>query len=582
MESRLNWGSRVTRRVPRSIPTIRLTPDMKASHIVLRSAASLILTLAGTARAVVTPPVAPVPFQWKCIADTCTTALGPCTSPGPLARFVNFNPPVMPQYDGPLCAFKAWIQPGGTINASNDEGVWSNGPDWITGTFSCVPNNIVREGSAVPFSANTFGVSNALTVQNLQMGAGGVTMCTTNTSAVSGKVAVMENCCLQNLGESPSSSLIDIRPPVMDLANRNIGMWKRAVGGSSGVEHGALPGLIMPPCTPPVNAWWSGFAAAWAPNQLARVGSPSISEQGWIALYGRDNTMPLAARNHIRVVDPAGVPAIVVRQSWPCPVVPGWLPAGSRFGIIHSQLQANTDFRTTAGSVSNLVAWQMETMTGPGPSTVNFDSLWCRQSGVFNCLAYESEPAIDIPGRTIVNFHSLHAIAQQGVVNSSWVFWGARLSPGLGMYAVYGCLVTGGVKGPVNLIATDVPGITPVNTLMSGAQNITNLAPFFSVNAQGDVLLKATCAGAPAGQRQILATAKAAASHALSVRAQSGMPLTTLNCGNVMISNFQLATPDQGTYSRGQALSGVGMAAAKILFTAPPPVGAGQGIFIGR
>lgn len=562
---------------------------MKSTSLLRKSAASLVLALTASsaAHAAVTPVALPAPWQWRCIADTCTTAIGPCATPAPLTRFVNFNPPVMPQYDGPICAFKAWIQPGTlttglVINPSNDEGVWSNGPDWASGAFTGLTNNIVREGDPVPSSLNTFGIANSLSVQNLQMAAGGVTMCMNNTSAPGGKVAVLENCCLQNLGESPTSALMDIRPPVIDMANRNIGMWKRMVGGSSGVEHGALPGFIMPPCIPPVNAWWSGFAATWAPNQIARVGSPSISEQGTIALYGRDITAPVAARNHLRVVDPSGTPTVVVRQTWGCPPVPGLLPAGSRFGIIHTMLQANSDDRTLTSSPTDLVAWQMDTMTAPGPVTVNQDTLWCKQSGVFNCLAYQTQAAPFIPGRIINGFHALHAIAQPGVTNSSWVVWGVKLSPGVGQYAIYTSLVTGGVMGPIDLIATDVPGITPVDTLTAGMQNITAMAPYFSVNAMGDVLFKATCAGAPAGQRQVLVTASSFAGHARSVRAQSSLPVMTLNCGMATITNFQLATPEQGTYSRGQALSALKMGAAKILFNAPPPTGSGQGIFIGQ
>lgn len=561
---------------------------MKTSSLIKKSSVSVVLSLtAATAlHAAITPIAPPQQYQWRCVADTCTVALGPCAAPNPLTRFVNFNPPVMPQYDAPLVAFKAWIQPatlttGLVVNASNDEGVWSTGPAWTAGALMGPTHNILREGDPVPASGNTFGFANALNVQNLQMASGGVTMCMTNTSAPAGKVAVLENCCLQNLGESPSTAFMDIRPPVIDMANRNIGMWKRAVGGVSGVEHGALPGFIMPPCTPPVNAWWSGFSPMWAPNQLARVGSPSISEQGTIALYGRDNFLPATQRNHLRVVDPAGVPTVVVRQGWASPAVPGLLPAGSRFGVIHTQLQANSDDRTIASAPTDLVAWQMDSMIAPGPVTVNQDTLWCKQSGVFNCLAYQSQNAPFIPGRTITGFYALHAIAQQGVTNSSHVVWGVRLSPGIGQVAIYTSLVTGGVMGPIDLIATDVPGITPVNTLTAGMQNITTLAPFFSVNARGDVLFKATCAGAPAGQRQILVTASAAVGHARSVRAQSGLPLPTLNCGMAVASNFQLATPEQGTYSRGQALNGLKNAAAKIFFNAPAPVGSGQGIFIG-
>jgi len=562
---------------------------MKSPATIRKSSTSLVLALtaASSVHAVVTPFTFPQQFQWKCIADTCTQARGSCSTGIPLTNFASFSPPIMAQYDAPLVAFKAWITPGTTttgltITGANDEGVWSNGPDFISGAFTCLPNNILLEGDPVPASANTFGISNSLTVRNLQMAAGGVTMCMTNTSIPGGKVAVLENCCLQNLGESPTATLMDIRPPVIDMPNRNIGMWKRAVGGVSGVEHGGLPGMIMPPCIPPVNAWWSGFSPMWAPNQLARIGSPSISEMGTIALYGRDNWLPATERNHIRVVDPSGTPAIVVRQAWPCPPVPGFLPPGSSFGIIHTALQANSDDRTITSVPTDLVAWQMDTMTAPGPSTVTSDSLWCKQSGVYNHLAYQTESAPDIPGRTLTGFYALHTIAVPGVTNASFVFWGARLSPGPGFYAIYGTRVLGGVKGPTLLIATDVPGITPVDTIMSGVQNITAMAPFFSVNARGDVLFKATCAGAPVGHRQVLVTAHASGGHARSVRSQSGMALPTLNCGIGVISNFQLATPDQGTYSRGQAYNALKSSAAKILFTAPAPVINGQGIFIGR
>ena len=128
---------------------------MKSPHTIRKSAASLVLALTASSsvHAVVTPVAPPVPFQWKCIADTCTTAIGPCTAPNPLTRFINFNPPVMPQYDGPLCAFKAWIQPGTlttglVINGSNDEGVWSNGPDWASGGSSSTSAASTRKRAA--------------------------------------------------------------------------------------------------------------------------------------------------------------------------------------------------------------------------------------------------------------------------------------------------------------------------------------------------------------------------------------------------------------------------------------------------
>ncbi len=565
---------------------------MKSHTKIRRSTATILLAFAAasTVHAVVTPAVPPVLLNWKTIADTCTTALGPCPAASPIGRFNNFAPPVMPQYDGPLCAFKAWVQPGNNtaglvITPANDEGVWSNGPDWAAGSFTGILTNVVREGDPVPSSLNTFGFANALSVQNLQMSAGGVTICENNTSVPAGKVGVMDNCCLQNLGESPSSSLMDIRPPVIDLFNANIGMWKRKVGGLSGVEHGALPGYIMPPCIPPANNWRSGFAATWATNQIPRVGSPSISESGWIALYGRDMIFPVASRNHIRVVDTVGTPTIIIRQNQVSPPVPVISPAGSRFGIIHTQLMANTDYRNTSGITSNLVAWQMDTMTAPGPTTIGLDSLWCKQGGIYNCLSYVSQPAVDIPGRTIASFYALHAIANPFGTNSSWVVWGAQLNPVPGpvRVAIYGCLVTGGVMGPVNLIATDVPAITPVLTPLSGPQNITTIARFFSVNARGDVLFKATCAGAPPARRQVLVTAGAAAGHPLSVRAQSSMGLLSSGCGPVIINNFQLTTPDQGVYSRGQALNGLGMIAAKILYTTTvTPFTGGQGVYIGQ
>jgi hypothetical protein len=152
---------------------------MKSPATIRKSAATLVLALtaATAAHAVVTPPTLPVPYQWKCIADTCTKAMGPCTSTAPLTDFVNFSPPVMPQYDGPLCAFKAWIAPGTTasgtlITGANDEGVWSNGPDWMSGAFTCLPNNILLEGDPVPSSINTFGISNSLTVQPPSSSAG--------------------------------------------------------------------------------------------------------------------------------------------------------------------------------------------------------------------------------------------------------------------------------------------------------------------------------------------------------------------------------------------------------------------------
>ena len=88
----------------------------------------------------------------------------------------------------------------------------------------------------------------------------------------------------------------------------------------------------------------------------------------------------------------------------------------------------------------------------------------------------------------------------------------------------------------------------------------------------------------PAGSQQVLCTASATAPTPL-VQSQAGLPVPTLSSGTAMIRRFDLAKPDQGVLSRGQAINGSGDYAARILFNYTNTSGVvtpGEGIYLGR
>lgn len=529
------------------------------------------------AHSAILPSIPALPMTWTNIAESGTPALDRYPMSSAVGLFTDFEPPVIAQFGPLMCAFKGYLN---TPPASN-EGVWSNGAFLTSSGFiNYTPTNVVREGNPVPVSGNLFGNMN-LPVTNLQITSNGCTVLATRTN-LSGRVALYDNnTCLQSLGETPA--IADLRPPVIDNNGDNLAIWKQ-IGPltSRGVDHGSMPGGFFPPCLSPTMNWISGASATPADpgNQVPRIGSPSISQSGWTALYARDTFSPPTQRNHIRVVDPSAVSTVVVRENQTTGiVVPIVSPtATSRFGVIHTQLLANTNTLNTGGvGTSDLVAWQMQNMRNGAGVLIPIKSLWCKQNNLFSCLGYESQDAPDFPPatRTIKSFYALHAAGIAGSPADSWVFWGVQLDSL--KYAVYRSRVTAGVVMSTDLLATDdttTSTTTPVDPLAGPlGVDITTLDRFFSVSANGDVVFKATCAGSPAGKRRMVVTARPPF-HERSVRAQSGV--TPMNAAAILASNFQLAQPEQGTFSRGQAISVMGSVAAKVRF------GTKVGIFVGQ
>jgi hypothetical protein len=527
--------------------------------------------------AAILPKIAPVPMTWTNIAESGNPAPDRYMMTSTLGLFTDFEPPVIAQYGTPMCAFKGYLN----TPPSRNEGVWSNGAFMTSSGFiNYTPTNVVIEGNPIPGSGNLFG-STSLPVRNLQITGNGTCVLQTTTN-LAGQVAIYDNnTCLQSLGETPAIN--SLRPPVIDLNGNNYSMWKQLGAVTTrGVEHGTMPGGFFPPCAPPLLNWFSGVSAVPADpgNQVPRVGSPSISQSGWTALYARDFFTPAAQRNHIRVVSPTALSTVVVRENQAtgvfCPPISP--TAAAKFGVIHTQLLANTNSLNTGGVIdTDLVAWQMQNMRTSAGVLIPLKSLWCKQAGNFLCLGYESQPAPEFPAltRTIKSFYALHAAGIPGMPFDSWVVWGVQLDSL--KYAVYCSRVTSGVVVSTDLLATDdttTPTRTPVDPL-AGPLNvdITTLDRFFSVSANGDIVFKATCAGSPAGKRRMIVTARPPF-HERCVRAQSGV--TPMNTTPVYTSNFQLAQPEQGTFSRGQAINALGAVAAKVRF------GGKVGIFVGQ
>lgn len=533
--------------------------------------------LPAMSHAAILPSIPAVPMTWTNIAESGTPALDRFPMSTTLGLFTDFEPPVIAQYGTPMCAFKGYLN----TPPARDEGVWSNGAFMTSSGFiNYTPTNVLIEGSPVPTSGNLFGAM-TLPVVNLQITSNGCCTLATKTN-LSGRVAIYDNnTCLQSLGETPA--IADLRPPVIDNNGDNLAMWKQLGPlASRGVEHGAMSGGFFPPCASPLVNWYSGASAAPPDpgNQVPRVGSPSISQVGWTALYARDTFSPAAQRNHIRVVSPTALSTVIVRENQATGiVVPMVSPtASAKFGTIHTQLLANTNSLNTGGVTGiDLVAWQMQNMRTSAGVLIPIKSLWCKQAGNFMCLGYESQPAPDFPAgsRTIKSFYALHAAGIAGMPFDSWVVWGVQLDSY--KYAIYCSRVTAGAIVSTDLLATDDTSTTtrtPVDPLFGPlVRDITTLDRFFSVSANGDIVFKATCLGSPAGKRRMIVTARPPF-HERCVRAQSGV--TPMNTTPVFASNFQLAQPEQGTFSRGQAINVLGAVAAKVRF------GAKVGIFVGQ
>ena len=544
---------------------------MKKNQIIRRTAPLvLVLATAPAVHATVTGAVPPVAVTWVNIADTApsTFALDPVGVPivAPV-NFAKFDPPVVSQYSQGL-AFKGWLAAPAT--PATDEGVWSTAPKLSSAGTPHIATLVLREADPVPPSmVATFG--SPLNVENLQCASNDWTACMTNTSL--GKVGIgFNSLILHNLGESVTSAWSDIRPPVITNFQTAgaFAIWKRDTSSPpvSGVRH--LP--IALPATALTPYWDTGFSGTYRPNQPPRIASPSISDGGWVAAYARDFAGTGAINNHIQLRSATGgPPSVIVRETTPALTpVPSFITAAARFGTIHNNLMANSD-SVVAGS--ELVTWQMQTMRDP--LVIPKTSLWCKHNGTYSCLAYQNQPAPDLPaGNTISSFYALHAVPDFMSPGDHWIFWGAMIMPG-SKVAIYRTHVST-TAGLPDLIASSVAGTCPVNLISGGTQNITAIDRYFSVNIHGTVLFKATCALAPAGQRQILVTADVLSFHSRKVRAQSGVATAGVPVAGAFppASNFQLATPEQGSCSRGQAI-GTQWLAAKVLYNA----GANQGVF---
>jgi hypothetical protein len=539
--------------------------------------------------AIIVPPIAPTPLtQWDLHADTlCVPARDKHGTSAVLGKFQNFNPPVLAQKGRGLLAFRGTLQPGVapsgvTISSLNNDGVWGNGGPFSQNvappSFSPVWN-ILQEGDSLkaPFPNYLYGNgAGVLSVANLQVNASGHTIGAANTTAPGGRAYWVDNCGLSEfaVAQNPAgiAPWLMLNLPVQDERNSRYAGWARRNFTPSGTMSFSPAGFFTPPLSP-LTAAPVTFATTPAPAlghvgnfqpHSARPGSPSISAMGEIASFAIDQfAVPAMSRNHI-VLDQNPTQTIIVRQGDPSPI------ALERFGVIHPSLMANCD-----GGNLPTVAWQQATMlTGAFAPIPLSTSLWVWNNAVRTQLARVNTPAPDLPGFTITSFYALHASQNlTGGPATSYVTYGCRVQ-GLGgiRKAIYAVDVTAGVVGTPHLVATNVPGVSNTLPALSAATTILDFADFFSTNMQGEVLINAQLAVAPAGQDRVLLVAKPSNNWALSCRAQTGMVTTQTACGFLRLNSFQLATPEQGTHSRGQAMNAggeIGFRAGVTSTTAP-------------
>lgn len=545
----------------------------------------------------VTHPAAAV--TWTEVADTGVLSLPQTAAPGNVwiggTRYTGFDAPVTDQYNSHV-AFKASLS--GPATPSDDEGVWST----ATATLP-VPTLVLREGDPTGGGfGQTFGFGTKLSVENLQMAFLARTTCLANTSHASGKGkavildgAVSVGGTQQNLAESPNVFWRDLRPPVINefLNAGHVGLWAKRppATGPSGIAHFSFVFNSNNPATFYPGLGWpsaAGFAAGWHVNQPPRIGSPSINYFADMAVFCRDALPPNP--RHIDLVDEFGVHQLVVRQGTLAsnnnPSTSSYAPAAARFGVFHTRLMANTSPAFIPSSP--LVAWQMASMIGGGIGS----SLWYQKWGVNSCVAFvgQVDPHTSL---AFTSFYALHAAPNPdtSLVDSHFLFFGAELAGT--HHAIYRCQINGVALTSFDLIATDAPsafpGFTPVSDTFGATVSIVQLDKFFSLNAGAGVLFKAITS-APSPNENVLVTAEPLTlGHGRQVRAQSGAGATafpTVSFGSsVFADDFQLATPEQGVWSRGQAFGGGGITgntshiAAKIVFTSG---GTQQGIVIGN
>jgi hypothetical protein len=237
---------------------------------------------------------------------------------------------------------------------------------------------------------------------------------------------------------------------------------------------------------------------------------------------------------------------------------------------------------------------------GPAAQTRRYSQECCRcRQTPFPFCTYITHgggavPAPGIATHFFDSFYALHVTEDPTNTSISRVIFGVNLVPASVPLkrAIYACDISGGVAGPLTLIATNVPGITPINPYSGGTDELATFGTaagtsghLFSVSRSGEVFFKATLGAnlaAPATtpvQQQVLVVASPP-TYGLQVWAQSGITsFTSMGGGTFTFSNFTLTQPDQGTYSRGQGIASLpGTLGTNIAFRGH--VGANQAIII--
>ncbi|MCU0777621.1 MAG: hypothetical protein MUF86_08140 [Akkermansiaceae bacterium] len=495
-----------------------------------------------------------------------------------------------------LYAFPGRVNLVAGITAANDEGVLSNGPGY---SWSGLPGNptvpALIEGS--PIGANFLGnltgqlaAGSTLTnpsVQRLQISSNGIVACQTfsNDTINVFREGIAANSSMLSLGAASAIlPMTDRQPGVMDDDCQNIAAREQWVTAPlQRVNRFRFPGGTGLPMNPlPLSTSWfvastlpTPLGGLWWPTQgaVARPGSPSISAAGVVAAHCIDNLTVPFQRPHIRIEDPTGAQSIVMRQGTPCGL--NAIPGANFFGVVNSSLMALNN-RAAAGNNKDVIAWQMTNMrSAPNSGIINLPSLWCRQTPFPPTCTYITHgggavPAPGIAAHFFNSFYALHVTEDPTNPSISRVIFGVNLVPASTppRRAIYSCDISGGLAGPLTLIATNVPGVTPLQPYTGGTDELATFGTaagtsghLFSVSRYGEVLFKATVGanitppGTTPGQRQVLVVA-APPTYGLEVWAQSGITsFTSIGGTTATFTNFTLTQPDQGTYSRGQGIA---------------------------
>ncbi len=560
---------------------------------------TLILSLAASASVLAVPPLPPrVGVTHQSVADTLTppglAALGwPGLPAGQFTSFRNLGLPVIGQTtpNDRLYAFAGRVKLVPLfITAANDEGVFSNGPNYsMTATPSWWPQLLFAEADASwggSFFGNTglqLAPGSTLTnpsVERLQISSNGIVACqsASNDGTNNFKQGLVANNSLADLGAAGATvTMLDRAAPVMDDDCQNLSQREQWLGPvPHRVTRTTLPGgtgIGMNPLFPAPSTFFvasgtlTGLGGLWNAGQgaVSRPANPTISGDGVIASHCIDNVGPFYSRTQIRVQDSSLTEFIIMRQGTLCGLNP--IPGATHFGVVNASLMA-LNSRSAPGDLMKVIAWQMTNMrSAPNAGIINIPSLWCRQTPIApSCVAYVGMPAPSIPAHSFASFYALHVADMPGTTMSRIIF-GANLNPAGAPVkrAIYTCTVAGGVASPPSLIATNVGTITPVlpytpvppQKIGFFGTSAGNAGHLFSVSRYGEILFKAQLtAPVPAANRHVLVTASPSTGYALQTWAQSGVTSAIISTGGPMLfDNFSLTQPEQGTYSRGQAIA---------------------------